>query len=68
MTEHTLHADHSSPEAESTEEEGVGKGWEDRGRKRKERKGKERAKTNYHAGRSLCGQKEEGLWCDKGRF
>lgn len=46
MAEHTLHADHSSPEAESTEEGGgevgVGKGKQDRRRKRRKRKGKER--------------------------
>lgn len=60
VAEHTLHADHSSPEAESTEEEGLGKGWEDTGERGGE--GKERAVANYHAGCSLRGQIEKGLW------
>lgn len=38
VREHILHADHSSPEAESTEEEGAGKGWENRRKGKKEEK------------------------------
>lgn len=42
VAEHTLHADHSSPEDESTEEYGTGKGWMDW----EEKEEKERAVNN----------------------
>ncbi len=66
MAEHTLHADHSSPEAESTEEVGWVKNRRIEGEKGG--KGKERAITNYHAGCSFCGQKRKGCGAIKGTF